>query len=466
MTENYPQIHLYIMTKSKWDSIFAMIPWLEDIEKIDPTEMYTDKGGARTRPLKYVEYKSASVQLMGKIFKILQPFDWENWEEGINILKEQFFTDLDLQTTCKLLTIILYYKESTGKLSSLGIPCRAQDLEDGRVLKLLKQLKINVEQELKKECEKYHAYYPQDTQFTRYSRLLHSKWCEKNGYPIEQSEKGCFLGNFGDADYAKNGKVNFLTKNIRNLVIEELNNAKEPKGLIQEDGIWTNLLSSETFRLNLFGELRLNLTLATSFFQNIFRIKLGNFRKISGKKIDKVISVLFDYSPYRENKNFTGDQATFDVFVEYMSEGKKCFIGIEVKYAETLREEADKVETTYQKHETEYLQFATADIFKQECIENLRRAPLFEIWRYHLLSISLLKNNLYEDGFFLFLFPRGNDECHKSVWQYTEQLRLQFSDWEDERGFYWRALDDFTENLHNVVNQEWTKQLRERYFGT
>jgi hypothetical protein len=137
------------ISKSEWDFIFEMIPWLERIEKIDPTETFTDHRGTRTRPLKYVKYKSASVQLIGRIIKLLKPFDWENWEEGINILKEQSFTGLDIQTTCKLLTIILYYKESTEKLSPFGIHCQAHDLEDGRVLKLLKELKINVEQELK-----------------------------------------------------------------------------------------------------------------------------------------------------------------------------------------------------------------------------------------------------------------------------------------------------------------------------
>lgn len=62
--EDYPQIDYYSMTKEEWDSIFAMIPWLEKIEKISPEEMYTDHGGTRTRSLKYVEYKSASVQLI------------------------------------------------------------------------------------------------------------------------------------------------------------------------------------------------------------------------------------------------------------------------------------------------------------------------------------------------------------------------------------------------------------------
>ena len=452
ITGDYPQVWLYSMTKSKWNSIFEMIPWIERIEKIDPTEMFTDHDGTRTRPLKYVEYKSASVQLHGRMWEILKPFDWENWEEGINILKEQSFTGLDLQTTCKLLTILLYHKELTGPVSQL-VPCQASDLEDGRVLKLLKQLKINIKQEMKKECEKYRAHYSQDSEFARYGRLLQSKWREKKGYPIGKSEKGSVFGNYIAADFAQKEKVNFLTDNIRNLAIEELNKAKKTKALIKEDRMWENLLSSQPLCFNLFGELHFNHELATTFFKNLFP-----------ERIDKVTSVLFEHSPCRGDKNFTGDRSAFDVFIEYISsEGKKGFVGIEVKYVETLREGANRVNDTYQRHEKEYLQFVTADIFKPESIENLSKSPLFQIWRDHLLSISLLKNNLYEEGFFVFLFPKGNEKCYNGVQQYTEQLTYKWQ--EKKTGFYWRFLDDFIENLHNLANQEWTKELKERYLG-
>ena len=312
---------------------------------------------------------------------------------------------------------------------------------------------MNTEQELKSECERYCVYYPQDSKFARYGRLLQSKWREKNGYPIGQSANGSVFGNYIDADYARKEKVNFLTENIRNLVIEEINNAKKTKALIREDRMWTNLLSSQPLCFNLFGELRFNLELATKFFQNLFP-----------ERIDEVTSVLFEHSPCRGDKNFTGDRSAFDVFIEYVSnEGKKGFVGIEVKYAETLREGADKVDVTYKKHEKEYLQLATADIFKQKSIENLKKSPLFQIWRDHLLSISLLKNNLYEDGFFVFLFPKGNEACYNGVKQYTEQFTDKCQ--EEKTGFYWRFLDDFIENLHNLVNQEWTKELKERYLG-
>jgi len=77
-----------------------------------------------------------------------------------------------------------------------------------------------------------------------------------------------------------------------------------------------------------------------------------------------------------------------------------------VKYAETLREGADKVDETYQRYEKKYLQFATADLFKQESIENLRKSPLFQIWRDHLLSISLLKKQFIRRRIFCFSFSK------------------------------------------------------------
>lgn len=137
--------HLDNIPFDKWISVFKMIPWLEKIEKIDPTETVTDHGGTRTRPLKYVEYKSASVQIIFRCHEFTKTyFEWKDWEHGKVLLADtsNTFTGLDTVTLCKLLTILLYYKEhfTTGRPL---IQCSAQDLEDGRVLKILKALKEN-----------------------------------------------------------------------------------------------------------------------------------------------------------------------------------------------------------------------------------------------------------------------------------------------------------------------------------
>lgn len=81
------------------------------------------------------------------------------------------------------------------------------------------------------------------------------------------------------------------------------------------------------------------------------------------------------------------------------------------------------------------------------------------------MLISLLKNNLYEEGFFVILFTKANKECYAGVNQYCRQLVFTHK-WEEEKsGFYWRFIDDFIENLHDLVNQRWTKDLEERYLG-
>lgn len=137
--------HLNEIPLHVWISVFKMIPRLEEIEKIDPAETATDHRGKRTRPLKYVRYKSASVQIIGRCFKLTRThFDWTNWEYGKELLSEpsNTFAGLDTVTLCKLLTILLYYKKHFTTVRPL-IQCSAHDLEDGRVLKILKALKEN-----------------------------------------------------------------------------------------------------------------------------------------------------------------------------------------------------------------------------------------------------------------------------------------------------------------------------------
>lgn len=460
MTIDYPQIDFYSITKSEWDSIFDMIPWLERIDKIDPKETYTDHGGKRTRPLKYVEYKSASVQLIGRTHKFLKPFDWQHWEEGLIILKEQSFYGLDLVTIGRLLTIILYYKESDRELSPFGIACKAHDLEDGRVLKILKELKNVVVEDQKNECEKYYVYNPQDSNFANYAKLLQSKWRNKKGYPIAKLNDTTNYGHFIETNFAINEEANFLTENIRKLVIEEL----ETKEIVQEY-IYENLLYSKSLSYNLFGELYFNHELATSLFKNIFPKSTSPFSE-KLPEIGEVTSVLFDHSPYKTNNNFAGVPSYFDVFIKYTSnEGKKGFIGIDVKYAETLLEETDKATETYKKYENDYLKLATEDLFLQEHLDNFKKPPLFQLWHKHLLSLSILRNNLYEEGFFLFLFPDGNDECYREANQYRSQQKFPYRWNEHQTGYYWRFLDKFIENLDKLVDKSWTKELTERYLG-
>lgn len=294
----------------------------------------------------------------------------------------------------------------------------------------------------KEERLKYNVDYTPDTDFSAHARLLQSKWRTEKGFPELK------LGNFLDTEFAKQTKSNFLTENIKALVTQEVANAKKVRGLIGEPRIWNNLLSSQPLCFNLFGELYFDLGLATRFFNRFFP-----------NKVEKVTAVKFEYSPGRGNIKYIGDHSAFDVFVEYSRANTKGFIGIEVKYAESLREETkEKANKNYK--ELYATVTSTCGIFGQDCLDHLRQPPLSQIWRDHLLSIATKQD--YDEGFFVFLFPAKNKHCQAGVDAYQRHLA---SDNEEQNGFYPRHLEDFITTLTEVTDAEWTKELKKRYLG-
>jgi hypothetical protein len=294
----------------------------------------------------------------------------------------------------------------------------------------------------KEDRIKYNVDYPQDTEFSAYARLLQSKWRDKKGLP------GSKLGNFIDTEFAKTTKANFLTDNIKKLVVKEVANAKQSGGLIGEPRIWNNLLSSQPLCFNLFGELHFDLELATKYFKQLFP-----------DRIDKVTAVRFEYSPGRGDTKYIGDHSAFDAFVEYTKDNKKGFIGIEVKYAESLKEE------TKQKANKNFKeQYATltnnCGLFKSNSVDFLKQPPLSQIWRDHLLCIATRQD--YDEGFFVFLFPSKNSHCQKAVDSCKQYLMF---DNDEQNCFYPKHLEDFINTLTSLSTTDWTTELKQRYLG-
>lgn len=298
----------------------------------------------------------------------------------------------------------------------------------------------------KEERVQFQVDYAPDTAFASYARVLQSKWREKQGYPIQTNK----YGNYLERNFAEKTKSNFLTDKIKTIVTQEVLNAKTNGKLISEPRIWNNLLSSQPLCFNLFGELTDNLELATRFFSALFP-----------NKIDEVLSVQFEHSPGRGNKQYTGDRSAFDVFIEYKNFDYKGFIGIEVKYSESLKEETQKKsDSVFESHKNEYTRLTTTKHFRPNSINYLRRVPISQIWRDHMLAISLLQE--YGTGFFVFLYPSQNEECQKGVELYKRHLIC-----EDENitGFCPRFLEDFIDILTALYPAEWTSELKQRYLG-
>lgn len=298
----------------------------------------------------------------------------------------------------------------------------------------------------REEAERFAAYYKPDTPFSAHARLLQSKWRHKKGLPAAS------YGNFIEKDHAITSKGNFLTDNIKNLVEREILSSRKLGALIGEPRIWVNTLSSQPMCFNLFGELALDLQLATTFFKELFP-----------GKIAQVTEIKFEYSPGRRSVHC--DSSAFDVFVVYENvSGKTCFIGIEVKYAESLREESQKkAASIFEEHQKTYKSLTTPDIFKPNAIDKLQLTPLSQIWRDHMLALACRSGSNYDDGFFVFLYPAANKQCQNGVDKYLDQL---INKNEERTFFYPRHLEDFIHTLERIHPVSWTKELRERYLGS
>lgn len=295
----------------------------------------------------------------------------------------------------------------------------------------------------------FNVDYSEDTEFSAYARLLQSRWRTAKGYPMGK------LGNYLETDFAKASKANFLTQRIQSLATDEMVKAKASKALFDEGRMWANLLSSQPLCFNLFGELSFDMEAATACFQKLFPDRVG-----------RVTSVKFEYSPGRGDTRYTGDRSAFDVFVEYERDGQNGFLGIEVKYAESLREEQPKRSAEiFEKHGARYTELTEAHgVFAPNVIDTLRRPPLSQIWRDHLLSIALLNHpeRKFNEGVFVFLFPSLNKQCQDGVDEYAKYLT---SSDDTISGFCPRHLEDFIHTVADHYNADWSDDLRSRYLG-
>ena len=298
-----------------------------------------------------------------------------------------------------------------------------------------------------------------DNSYVRYYRTLQCRWLLANNIPVRKKDSQKDSEVYGN--YTSDREANFMTKGIRELVDFELSPENKGDRLIDEIRMRENLLSSQPLCFNLFGELKLNLDKALQFFNILYNNYFST--------IDRII---FEYNPARRSPILTGDRSAFDVFVEYTSNnGKHGFIGIEVKYSETLMEGRDSVNDILNKQfcneqrtrKDRYRELSNG-LFSDDKFERLERLPLFQIWRDHLLAVSMVNaySEKYDEGVFLFLSPHSNVPCRDGVEEYVKIL-------ETPEGlasyFYHDWLEDYIDTLDAVFDDEWTKQMAIRYLG-
>ena len=288
-----------------------------------------------------------------------------------------------------------------------------------------------------------HCFEKVDTnEFQRRARILQAIWREERGYPIGEL-KSKLRGAMIEMPWAKEALANFLTDEIRDVVRHALSPENKSDGqLIQEKRMYDNLLSSQPMAFNLFAPLQNDLDLATEVF-----------RQISDGRIHQVTEVVFEYSPGRWSNVYTSDGSAFDVYVKYDTPASESgFVGIEVKYHEDLLDPVAK-------HRARYDQVAgLMGCFPLDKRGALKKQPLQQIWRDHLLAGIHRHVDGFADGFFAFLSPAGNTACNEAIAHYRECMGVT-------KTFVHWTLESFVEALLDNTDAAWARDFADRYLA-
>lgn len=268
---------------------------------------------------------------------------------------------------------------------------------------------------------RYKAYYEPDTAFAANARLLQCQWASEKGLRFAERSHEVNgarvvlppLWNYIDTTHEPSVRAAFLSEQVYEVVQRALAENDKAKGkarkVIRKDRLLGNLLSSQPLAFNLFAELSLDLKRATQVF-----------RQVLDERIDRVTSIQFEHSPGRGDERFTGDHSAMDVFVEYTAGGRRGSIGIEVKYAEHLKDRP----ASYKRRYTDVA--AASGAFTPAALEKLEEMPksIEQLWRDHLLCLSMVQAmpDTYDEGVFMFLYPHRNAECAVAVTRYGKLL--------------------------------------------
>lgn len=286
---------------------------------------------------------------------------------------------------------------------------------------------------------RHYVCVASDDAFQQRARLLQALWREARGLPIGE-QRGVPLGSRIAPAFARTTGAAFLTPTIREVVAHALSEGRDPGQLVDVDRLYANLLSSQPLCFNLFAEASRDLALATRAF-----------RTLAPTRIERVLAVEFERSPGRGDARFTGDRSAFDVFVTYVSpRGRRGFLGIEVKYHESLGDAAAS-------HRDRYDEVAaTMGCFVAER-DALRSRPYQQIWRDHLLAGALVAAGVgFDEGAFVFLAPRDNGACARAVSGYRSHLT-------DEATFLALSLEDVHAALAPEGDATWHDAFFARY---
>lgn len=290
------------------------------------------------------------------------------------------------------------------------------------------------------------------TAFKREARYRQALWRDRQGLPMgahRNSQRGIALG--GPATIPNGSKLeesaalkgaNFLSEPIMRAVDSRL--AKpEAYETLDVTRLRGDLLSSMPMCFNLFGELHHDADRA----RRAARLLMPSVG-------DGDVEVRFEWSPGRRDPRYTGDRTAFDAALLISSSSSSTVIGIETKYHEHAAREAASARAGQEDH---YRKIASdSGVFSPGWEDAILETPLRQIWRDHLLVLSMLRpGGGWTEGRYVLVYPERNTSFARAAAAYREVLS-------DDATFAAMTLEELLDA--DVLHTPATAELfRERY---
>jgi hypothetical protein len=204
---------------------------------------------------------------------------------------------------------------------------------------------------------------------------------------------------------------NFLAPEIFEVAKTRLKH-KERHQTLGPTRLRNDLLSSMPMCFNLFGELSGNPERAKAVAEALL-----------GHDPSAPTTVRFEWSPGRLEERYTNDRTAFDVALESGTPGNATIVGIETKYHEHAKTE----QRPDGKKLARYREISDAGlndqpVFVDNWESQILGKPLQQIWRDHLLVLSMLQTGDWKYGKYVLVYPYRNVSFRTAAEDYQRVL--------------------------------------------
>lgn len=173
-----------------------------------------------------------------------------------------------------------------------------------------------------------------------------------------------------------------------------------------------DMLRSEHIPFNLFAPLKYDFTLARNIISKAFNLDIKTIKRVE-----------IEYAP-KQKKSYLNDSTAFDTYIEYISSNNElCGIGIEVKYTEKSYKIGDTEKVNIENPDSNYWKITKqSGIFRKSLFDQLISDDMRQIWRNHILGISMIQNGDIKQFTSVIVYPSDNEHFNEVIPIYNSLL--------------------------------------------